>query len=808
MIEENSRIIPVYIEEEMKKSYIDYSMSVIISRAIPDVRDGMKPVHRRVLYGLHELGLSPNSAHKKSARIVGEVLGKYHPHGDTAVYDTMVRLAQDFSMRYPLVDGQGNFGSVDGDSAAAMRYTEARLTHIAQQVLRDLDKDTVDFVPNFDETLNEPSVLPSLLPNLLVNGAYGIAVGMATNIPTHNLNEVINALIALVSNPKLKPTTLRKYLQGPDFPTGGIIYGDSGIDDYFKTGRGKITVRARAHVEEMRGGRERIVVTEIPYQVNKASLQEKAAKLVRDKKLEGITEIRDESDREGMRVVFELRKDVDSTKMLKELFKHTQMETTFGVIMLSLVDGQPKTLNMKDVLSEFLKFRHKVVLRRTRYELDKAEKRAHILEGYLIALDNIDEVIAIIKKSRSVDTARRNLMKRFKFSEIQAQAILDMRLQRLTGLELKKIQDEYRDLIKLIERLKSLLGNKALRMQLIKDELLELKEKFGDARRTQIISSKSKKKSGSLQELIKEDHTIVTISHKNTISRFSVSDYENDKSLINFSGTDFTQHTFLSANSHHLLFFTNRGRCHQLRTSFVPMINGSSGADLSRLLQLQKGETVIDVHEIESFDENRFVTMASRQGQVKRIRLSTLSTSKEGGFTVMSLKDTDEVIASVITSGKDDVLMATAVGVAIRFSEQNIRDMGLTAAGVRGITLDRDDMVVSMIALTKKKSSIFSVTDLGYGKRSDLAGYAKHNRGGKGIINFKVSNSVGKVVSVLEVQNNDVILLITKKHRVKRLRAKSVKLTGRALKPVALANLAREDKIVDAQLKPKDSFDS
>jgi len=806
MIEENSKVIPVYIEEEMKKSYIDYSMSVIISRAIPDVRDGMKPVHRRVLYGLHELGLSPNSAYKKSARIVGEVLGKYHPHGDTAVYDTMVRLAQDFSMRYPLVDGQGNFGSVDGDSAAAMRYTEARLTNIAQEVLRDLEKDTVDFVPNFDETLQEPSVLPSLLPNLLVNGAYGIAVGMATNIPTHNLNEVIDALTALISNPKLRPSTLRKYLQGPDFPTGGIIYGDKGIDEYFKTGRGKMTVRARAHVEEMRGGRERIVVTEIPYQVNKASLQEKAAKLVRDKKLEGITEIRDESDREGMRVVFELRKDIDSTKMLKELFKHTQMETTFGVIMLSLVNGQPKTLNMKDVLTEFLNFRHDVVLRRTRYELDKAEKRAHILEGYLIALDNIDEVIAIIKKSRSVDTARRNLMKRFKLSEVQAQAILDMRLQRLTGLERKKIQDEYRDLLKLIERLKSLLASKALRMQLIKDELQELKEKYGDARRTQIVSSKAKQKSGSLQELIREDQTIVTISHKGTISRFSVSDYEIDKNLIHFSGTDFTQYTFLSANSHHLLFFTNRGRCHPLRTSFVPMINGSSGADLNRLLQLQKGETIVDVHEIDSFDENRFVTMASQQGQIKRMNLSTLSTSKEGSFAVMSLKDTDKVVSSVITSGKNDVLMATAHGMAIRFSEQNVRDMGLTAAGVRGIALDKDDTVVSLIPLTKKKSSLFTVTNLGYGKRSALSEYAAKNRAGKGIINFRVTESVGKVVSVLEVQNKDSIFLITRKHRVKRLRAKSVKLTGRNSKPAALASFAKGDELVDAKLKPQDSF--
>ncbi len=495
MTEGKGKIIPVLIEEEMKSSYIDYSMSVIVARALHDVRDGLKPVHRRVLYGMLDLGVRPNSAYKKSARIVGEVLGKYHPHGDSAVYDAMVRMVQDFSLRYPLVDGQGNFGSVDGDSPAAMRYTEARLAPIAEEVLRDIDKDTVDFVPNFDESLKEPSVMPSLLPTLMVNGASGIAVGMATNIPPHNLGEVVDALVALIGNPKLKPASLRKYLQGPDFPTGGIIFGDEGIDEYFTSGRGKMTVRAKAHIEEMRGARKRIVVTEIPYQVNKATLQEKVAALVRDKKLDGISEIRDESDREGMRVVFELRKDASAEKVLKDLFKHTQMEVTFGVIMLSLVNGEPKILSVKDTLMEFLNFRHVVVLRRTKFELDKAERRAHILEGYIIALDNIDEVIAIIKKSRTVDTARVNLMKRFKLSQVQAQAILDMRLQRLTGLERKKIEQEYRELLKLIERLKAILANKALRMQVVKEELLQLKEKYGDARRTQIVGKKAKKAS-------------------------------------------------------------------------------------------------------------------------------------------------------------------------------------------------------------------------------------------------------------------------------------------------------------------------
>lgn len=806
MIEDKSKILPVLIEEEMKKSYIDYSMSVIVSRALPDIRDGMKPVHRRVLYGMSELGLTPNSAYKKSARIVGEVLGKYHPHGDSAVYDTMVRLAQNFSMRYPLVDGQGNFGSVDGDSAAAMRYTEARLTPIAVEVLRDIEKNTVSFVPNFDETLKEPSVLPALLPNLLVNGASGIAVGMATNIPPHNLGEVVDAINALISRPSIKPESLLKYLKGPDFPTGGMVTDNKEIKEYFTTGRGKLTVRARAHIEDMRAGRKRIVVTELPYQVNKAALQEKIAGFVRDKKIEGITEIRDESDREGMRVVFELRKDISAETVLKKLYQRSQMQTTFGVIMLALVDGQPKLLNMKAALSHFIDFRHDIVLRRTQFELDKAERRAHILEGYIIALDNIDKVVELIKKSRSVSSARKNLMSEFKLTEIQAQAILEMRLQRLTGLERKKIQDEYRELLKTIERLKALLANKSLRMQLIKDELNEIKEKYSDSRRTLLISSGKSKKT-DLKDLIQEDRQIVTVSHSGIIKRFNPDDYENDNSLIRFSGKDFTEFTCLTANSHYLLFITSLGLCHPLRVSFVPpMTNGNEGASIVKLLQLKKNEKIVSIFELGSFNQNQFLTLASAQGQIKRLKLESLSVARDGGITIMTLKQNDYLIGAQLTHGTQDIIMTTRMGMCVRFSEQDVRDMGLAAAGVRGITLVSSDRVISLIALDKKNGKLLTVTNLGYGKRSDLSEYRTIKRGGKGIITYKLSDKVGFLAAALEVQNQDTVLFITKKGKVKRQRAKGIKEMGRATQGEAIVNISQTDEIIRAILKPEDKF--
>jgi len=793
------KIIPILIEEEMKNSYIDYSMSVIISRALPDVRDGLKPVHRRVLYGMLELGVRPNSPYKKSARIVGEVLGKYHPHGDTAVYDTMVRMVQDFSLRYPLVDGQGNFGSVDGDSAAAMRYTEARLAPIAEEVLRDIDKDTVPFVPNFDESLKEPSILPSLLPGLLVNGASGIAVGMATNIPPHNLGEVVDALIALIGRPAMKVGSLRKYLQGPDFPTGGIIFGDTGITEYFSTGRGKLTVRAKAHVEEMRGARERIVVTELPYQVNKATLQEKVAALVRDRKIDGISEVRDESDREGMRVVFELRKEISAEKILKDLFKHTQMETTFGVIMLALVDGQPQILNIKQALQEFLSFRHEIVLRRTKFELDKAERRAHILEGYIIALDNIDEVIAIIKKSRNVDTARSNLMKRFKLSQIQAQAILDMRLQRLTGLERRKIEQEYKELIKLIEKFKAILASKALRMQVVKEELLALKEKYDDPRRTQIIAKKSK---AALKELIKEEEYVVALYHSGIIKRFSFSEYQNEKSLLKpTKQRDYLEFATLAVAGQFILLFSNKGKCYPVRTSYIS--SSEAGKPLNRLIPLDANETIVSMIEVTKFDDQQYVVLGSREGQVKRLLLSTLSKPKDGGLVVMSLKGDDSVVNAFVTTGALDIVMATSQGMAIRFSEQDVRDMGLLAGGVRGIMLSKDDLVTGIIPLCKTKSTLLSITDFGFGKRSRVDEYSKIRRGGKGVINYKVTEKGGLVIALLEVVDSDYIIMTTKKQRIKRQRAKLIKIMGRATQGTPLVAIAQNDKIAKAFCNPQ-----
>ena len=802
-METNEKIIPVLIEEELKNSYIDYSMSVIVARALPDVRDGLKPVHRRVLYSMLDLGLRPNSPYKKSARIVGEVLGKYHPHGDTAIYDAMARMVQDFSLRYPLVDGQGNFGSVDGDSPAAMRYTEARLAAIAEEVLRDIDKDTVNFVPNFDDTLKEPSVLPSLLPTLLVNGSSGIAVGMATNIPPHNLSEVVDALIALIADPHLKPEALRKYVQGPDFPTGAMIFGDQEIDEYFKTGRGKITVRAKAHIEDMRSGRERIVVTEIPYQVNKASLLERVAALVNEKKIEGISEVRDESDREGMRVVFELRKDISAEKILKDLYAHTQMESTFGVILIALVDGQPKVLTMKDLLVEFLNFRHEVVLRRTRFELEKAERRAHILEGYIIALDNIDEVIAIIKKSRTVETARTNLMKRFKLSEIQAQAILDMRLQRLTGLERQKIEQEYKEIIRLIERLKAILASKALRMQVIKEELTALKQTYGDARRTQIIAKSALGK--SMKELMQEEQLIVTVSHRQTIKRFTFSDYERDRELIKSHGdNDFVEHVWVSANSHYLLFFTSTGYCRPLRTSFIPAAAEGEGTPLSRLLNLGKGESVVSMTEVAKFEDGRFLMLASQEGQVKRLMLSTLAKPKEGGLTVMSLRGSDRLVGVVQTTGDSEVMLATAQGMAIRFNEQDVRDMGLSAAGVRGIMLEKDDRVVSLLAVRNAGSLLLTVTDRGFAKRSPLKEYSVIKRGGKGIITYKVSDKVGRLAAMAEAQDKDVLLFITQNDKVKRLKAGAIKVMGRATAGAATVSIAQNDRIVRVISAPQE----
>ncbi len=802
MAESKGKVIPVFIEEEMRNSYIDYSMSVIIARALPDVRDGLKPVHRRVLYGMLDLGLRPTSSYKKSARIVGEVLGKYHPHGDAAVYDAMVRMVQDFSLRYPLVDGQGNFGSIDGDSPAAMRYTEAKLAPIAEEVVRDLEKETVDFVPNFDDTLQEPSVLPSLLPTLLVNGAAGIAVGMATNIPPHNLSEVVDALTALIEKPDLKPEALRAYMKGPDFPTGAVIYGGEGIEEYFKTGRGKLTVRAKAHVEDMSGGRQRIVVTEIPYQVNKVSLLERVSALAREKKLEGISEIRDESDREGMRIVFELRREVDAPAILRDLYKHTQMQTTFGVILLALVDGQPKVLNLKQMLTEFLSFRHEIILRRTKFELDKAEKRAHILEGLKIALDNIDEIVALIRKSRDVDTARTNLIKRFKLSEIQAQAILDMRLQRLTGLERKKIEQEYLELIKLIERLKSLLASKSLRMQLVKEELLAVKQKYGDSRRTQIIADTGKR---SFDALLAEEEMVITLSHKGKIRRYSQEEFQSlDERIKTGDSNDFVESIFASANSHVILFFSQSGRCYSLRTSFVPLAsNSENGATLAKLLNLANDERVIGQIEITKFDEKQSVFLATQQGLVKKVALSEFAKIKDKGVAAIGLKSGDELVSVGVTNGQVEVLLATANGKAIRFSSDEVRDMGLAASGIKGMNLEKEDVVIGMVPILRPDATLLSITTLGYGKRSLLSEYSTTGRGGKGIVNYKVSPKVGNIVGILEIQDHDQILLITRKGKQKRVKAKDIKVMGRASQGGAIANIAQGDAVAKLRNFPK-----
>jgi len=802
MAEPKEKVVPVFIEEEMRNSYIDYSMSVIIARALPDVRDGLKPVHRRVLYGMLDLGLRPTSSYKKSARIVGEVLGKYHPHGDAAVYDAMVRMVQDFSLRYPLVDGQGNFGSIDGDSPAAMRYTEAKLASIAEEVVRDLEKETVDFVANFDDTLQEPSVLPSLLPTLLINGAAGIAVGMATNIPPHNLSEVVDALTALIDKADLKPEALRAFVKGPDFPTGAVIYGGEGIDEYFKTGRGKLTVRAKAHVEDMSGGRQRIVVTEIPYQVNKVALIERVSALAREKKLDGISETRDESDREGMRIVFELRREVDAAAILKEMYKHTQMQTTFGVILLALVNGQPKVLNLKQMLVEFLNFRHEIILRRTRFELDKAEKRAHILEGLKIALDNIDEIVALIRKSRDVDTARTNLIKRFKLSEIQAQAILDMRLQRLTGLERKKIEQEYLELIKLIEKLKSLLASKSLRMQLVKEELLAVKLKYGDSRRTQIIADTGKK---SFDALMAEEEMVITISHKGKIRRYSLEEFQSlDEGIKTGEVHDFVESIFTSTNSHSILFFSQKGRCYSLRTSFVPLAsNAENGATLTKLLNLENDERAVSYVELAKFDEKQSIFLTTKQGLVKKVALGEFAKIKDKGVVAIGLKSNDELVSASIINGKGEAMLATARGKAIRFPGEDVRDMGLAASGIKGMNLEKDDVVVGMISILHQDSAILSVTSLGYGKRSPVGEYSTIGRGGKGIVNYKVSQKVGEIVGILEAQEGDQILLITKKGKQKRFKAKDIKVMGRASQGSAIANIAQGDAVAKIKNFPK-----
>lgn len=802
------KVVPVSLEEEMKSSYIDYAMSVIVARALPDVRDGLKPVHRRVLFGMHELGVQHNKPYKKSARIVGEVLGKYHPHGDTAVYDSMVRMAQEWSLRNPLVDGQGNFGSVDGDSPAAMRYTEARLARIAEEMLRDLDKNTVDFGPNFDDSLQEPLVMPSYLPNLLVNGASGIAVGMATNIPPHNLGEVIDGLVMMIDNPKVKPEELMKIIKAPDFPTGGIIYGYDGVKEAYLTGRGRVVIRAKANIETLKNDRENIVITELPYQVNKASLIEKIAELVRDGKLEGISNIRDESDRDGMRVVIELKRDGQPAVILNNLFKHTSMQVTFGVIMLALVNGAPKVLTLQQMMEHFLDHRMDVLIRRTKFELDAAERRAHILEGYIIALDNIDEVIQTIKKSRDVETAKISLMKKFKLSEIQAKAILDMRLQRLTGLERKKIEEEYKEVIKLINKLKAILGNEKLRRQIIKDELLALRERYADDRRTEIIRDY---KEFSLEDTIAEEDVVVTISHQGFIKRFPVSGYRRQArggKGVTGAGTkeeDFIEHMFVASTHHYIMFFTDKGKCYWLKVHEIPEGGrATKGRSILNLIEKEKEENITAFVTVKEFTDDKSIVMVTKQGTIKKTVLSAYSNIRRGGILAINLNAGDSLVEAKLSDGNNDIIIGTSEGMAIRFKESDVRDMGRTATGVRGINLAKKDYVIGMIVV-RNATTLMVVTDRGFGKRSEIEDYRLTKRGGKGVITVKTSDKNGKMIAMKEVNDGDELVIITTGGMVLRQAVSELRVMGRNTQGVRLIRLNEGDEIADiARVIPDD----
>jgi DNA gyrase subunit A len=803
------KVVPVTLEDEMKSSYIDYAMSVIVARALPDVRDGLKPVHRRVLFGMHELGLPYNRPYKKSARIVGEVLGKYHPHGDTAVYDSMVRMVQDFSLRYPLVDGQGNFGSVDGDSPAAMRYTEARLARIADEMLRDLDKNTVDFANNFDESLQEPTVMPSYLPNLLINGASGIAVGMATNIPPHNISEVIDGCVAMIENPKVTALDLMKHVKAPDFPTGGIIYGYEGVKDALLTGRGRVVIRAKANVETLKNDRENIIITEIPYQVNKASLIEKIADLVRQGKITEISNIRDESDRDGMRVVIELKRDAQPAVVLNQLFKHTQMQVTFGVIMLALVHGAPKVLNVQEMIKHFLDHRMEVLIRRTKYELDAAERRAHILEGYIIALDNIDEVIETIKKSKDTETAKNNLMKKFKLSEIQAKAILDMRLQRLTGLERKKIEDEYKEILKLIERLTGILDNERTRKKIIKDELLALKEKYGDKRRTEIIKDY---KEFALEDIIAEEDVVVTISHGGFIKRFPVSGYRRQGrggKGVTGAGTkedDFIEHMFVASTHQYILFFTDKGRCYWLKVHEIPEGGRTArGRSVVNLLDKDKDDNITAFVAVKEFREDQYLIMATEKGTIKKTVLAAYGNVRKGGINAINLAAGDRLIEVKMTDGKNDIVIGTSNGFAIRFNEKDVRDMGRTATGVRGVRLGKGDHVVGLLIIRNDQTTVLVVTEKGFGKRSDINDYRITKRGGKGVITVKTTDKVGKLIALMEVVDRDELVIISTQGMVIRQSIKNLRVMGRNTQGVRVIRLNEHDSIADiARVVPEE----
>ncbi|MBR5790204.1 MAG: DNA gyrase subunit A [Phascolarctobacterium sp.] len=795
------KILPVYIEDEMQKSYIDYAMSVIIQRALPDVRDGLKPVHRRILYAMHEAGMASNKPYKKSARIVGEVLGKYHPHGDYSVYEAIVRLAQDFSTRYLMVDGHGNFGSVDGDGAAAMRYTEVRMAKIAEMMLEDIEKETVDFGPNYDESLKEPSVLPSKVPALLINGSAGIAVGMATNIPPHNLSEVVNGLVMLIDNPDAEIPQLMTAIKGPDFPTGAAILGTDGIRSAYNTGRGVVKIRAKAEIEPMQKGKHRIVVSEIPYQVNKARLIESIAQLVKDGVVEGITDLRDESDRRGMRIVIELKSDVVPDVILNQLYKHTQLQSSFGIIMLALVKGQPRILNLKQILEYYLEHQKEVITRRTRFELGKAQDRAHILEGLKIALDNLDEVIQTIRNSATADIAKTSLMEKFNLSQRQAQAILDMRLQRLTGLERKKIDDEYIDVMEQIDWLESVLADESKVMNIIKEDLLLMQKKFGDARRTEISTDTSDM---DIEDLIAEEDIVVTISHQGYIKRQTLDNFRNQKrggvGKTGGSGKkadDCAEHLFLSTTHHNILFFTNKGKVYRQKGYEIPEAGRTAkGTAIINLLPIEQGEKITAVIPVKEFKDDHFMFMATNKGTVKKTNLVDFDSARKTGLIAINLDDNEDLIGVEMTDGNSEIVIATRNGIAIRFDEQDVRPMGRTAHGVRGITLNYGDEVVAMDSVANENYEVLTATELGMGKRTAVSEYRKQTRGGKGVINMKITEKTGTVVGMRVINPEQEIMMITAGGIIIRIDVDQISQYSRNTQGVKLMTLNDEDKVV------------
>ena len=787
------------IVDEMNESYLNYSMSVIVSRALPDVRDGLKPVHRRILYGMSELGSSWNRPYKKCARIVGEVMGKYHPHGDSSIYDALVRMAQDFSMRYELVDGQGNFGSIDGDNAAAMRYTESRMTKLSAELLKDLEKDTVEWGPNFDETLKEPTVLPTTVPTLLVNGSEGIAVGMATKIPPHNLSEIIDGLVALINNKNITTEELMEHIKGPDFPTAGMILGIDGLKLAYETGRGKIKMRARAHIETAKNGKDSIVITEVPYQTNKANVVEKIADLVRDKKIVGITDLRDESDKDGIRVVIETKRDAVPEVILNQLYQQTQLQDTFGIILLALVDGVPKIMPIKKVLEHFVDFRHEVVVRRTEFDLKAAEARAHILEGLKIALDNIDEIISIIKGSKDPAQAKEGLMNAFNLSEIQSQAILDMRLQKLTGLEVEKVVAEYKEVIKLISFLKGILDSKSQRMDIIKEEMLLVKDEFGDERRTEIIPVDS---NFSMEDMIAEEEVVLTITHSGYIKRTALNTYRTQRrggrgvQGATSNDEDFVEHLFIANTHNYMLFFTNLGKCYWLKVYDIPQGGrATKGRAIVNLIGCEPGEKVEAFVSVKEFDDNHYIVMATRKGLVKKTVLSAYSKPRKGGIYAIEIRDGDTLIEARITNGENDILLGTRGGKSIRFSEKNIRPTGRKTMGVKGITLSsKDDYVIAMLVV-KREGTILVATEKGLGKRTDVIQYRTQTRGGKGVMTMRVTEKTGKMVSIMEVVDADDLIVITDKGVLMRQPVSQIRTIGRVTQGVKLVKLDDGTKI-------------